>query len=176
MRNKIILNLAMSIDGFIADENDGYDWIEKAAGDGRLNTKDVWSYDKFLEGVSAVVMGKRSYDLGMWKGFESKKVYVAAYEDLADHDNVSFIKGDIYEIAKNLKEKHEGDIYLFGGGLMIDKFLKAKVIDEYIIGIIPVILGKGIPLFHENNPFISLELTGYYIENGVVILRYVQKA
>lgn len=175
MSSKIILNLAISLDGFIADESGGYDWI-KPAGDSHLNTETIWSHEKFLESISTVVMGKRCYDQGFHEGFGNRKVYVATGEKLEDYENIHFVGDDICREVLELKRRNAGDIYLFGGGILIDAFLKAGIIDEYVIGIIPIILGKGIPLFLKNNPSIPLELAGHYVEDGIVVLRYTPRS
>ncbi len=172
MAGRIILNLAISLDGFIADENDGYDWIVPS-GDAALNTNERWSHDKFLEQVSAVVMGKRCFDLDMHKEYADKDVYVVTSQQVEDYDNVHFIAGDIPDKVQELQKVTDGDIYLFGGSMSIDPILKAGLIDVYVIGVIPVILGRGIPLFLPDNPMISLHLTGQYVEDGIVVLRYV---
>ena len=57
MKRKIILNLAMSIDGYIANEDGGFDWIV-GDGDESLDTQNKWNYEKFLEGIDTVVMGR----------------------------------------------------------------------------------------------------------------------
>lgn len=57
MKRKIILNLAISLDGYIASEDGGYDWIV-GHGDNTLNTENKFDFDKFLEGIDIVVMGK----------------------------------------------------------------------------------------------------------------------
>jgi len=57
-----------------------------------------------------------------------------------------------------LKEKMGKDIWLVGGGKLIDAFIKKDVIDRYIITVLPTILGKGIPLFLDNNHTIDLNL------------------
>ena len=174
MSNKIILNLAISVDGYIADNDDGYAWIQ---GDGKnvVHTNTVWSHQKFLENIDIVVMGQRCYELQMHLEYTNKQIYVMTSKDLKDYDNVHFISGDNTMIIKELKEKTTGDIYLFGGGKSIDTFIKEDSIDEYIIGIIPIILGNGIPLFLGNNPTIPLTLKGYYIEDGVTVLHYLKR-
>lgn len=173
MKRKIILNLAMSLDGYIASEDGTYDWIV-GDGDETLNTKNKYSFDKFLEDVDTVVMGKNCYNQNMHKDYESKKVYIATSEKIQDHDNLYFIGGDICKVIQEEKAKEGKDIYLFGGGVVIDSFIKADIIDEYIIGIIPTILGKGRPLFLENNPTIKLHLDEYIMDNGIAILRYTK--
>ncbi|QQO09181.1 dihydrofolate reductase family protein [Breznakiella homolactica] len=171
MAGKIILNLAVSLDGYIADEHGGYDWI-KGSGNPQLNTADRWDHGKFLAGVSAVIMGRACYDQGFHEDFRDKPVYVITSRETADHGSVRFISGDIPEKIEEIRKQGSGDVYLFGGGVSIDPLLKAGIIDEYIIGIIPVILGSGRPLFLGGSRVIPLTMTHYYIEDGIVILRY----
>ena len=126
MEGKIILNLAISLDGFIADENGGFDWI-------------LGQNDKSL-----------------------------------DTDKIHFISNDV--VTTILNEKKSGkNIYLFGGGISIDSFIKRDIIDEYRIGIIPVILGKGRPLFLKDNPTISLHLESYALSDGVITMNYTKR-
>jgi dihydrofolate reductase len=174
MKRKIILNLAISLDGYIASEDGGYDWIV-GDGDNTLNTKDKLDFNKFLEGIDIVVMGKNCYDQNMHNEYKNKKVYVATSQKIQNQDNIHFISGDICKIIQEEKEKEGKDIYLFGGGVLIDSFIKADIVDEYIVGIIPIILGKGRPLFLENNPTIKLHLVEFIVENGITILKYVKR-
>ncbi len=171
MNRKIIMNLAMSIDGFIADENGGFDWI---VGDGnnRLNTEKQWDYNKFLDRIDTVVMGKNCYDQKFYEEFKEKTVFVATSKSMDDYENINFINGDICKVILDEKKKEGKDIFLFGGGILIDSFIKADIIDEFIVGIIPTVLGKGRPLFFGNNPTVKLKLEEYYIDNGVTVLCY----
>ncbi|MGL4730794.1 MAG: dihydrofolate reductase family protein [Clostridium sp.] len=171
MTRKIILNLAISIDGYIASDDGSFDWIV-GDGDNRLNTKNKFDFNKFMEEIDVVVMGKNCYDQNMHKDFKNKIVYVATRKSIEDRDNIHFVSGDICKIIKDEQKKNGKDIFLFGGGKLVDSFIKEDIIDEYIIGIIPTILGKGRPLFLENNPMIRLHLQDYVLDNGIVILKY----
>lgn len=91
------------------------------------------------------------YEQNFHKDYKNKKVYVATSEHLQNYDNVHFINGDICKIIKEEKNKVGKNIFLFGGGKLVDAFIKADIIDEYIVGIIPIILGKGRPLFLGDN-------------------------
>ncbi|SCJ62916.1 Pyrimidine deaminase [uncultured Clostridium sp.] len=174
MNRKIVLNLAISLDGYIASEDGGYDWI---VGDGsdKLDTKDKYDFSKFLEGVDIVVMGKNCYDQNFHLDYKEKTVYIATSQLLDDYDNIRFINKDIVNVILEEKNKEGKDIFLFGGGKLVDSFIKANVIDEYIIGIIPIILGKGRSLFLENNPKIDLKLDEHIVDNGIVICRYSKR-
>ena len=173
MNGKIILNLAVSLDGYIADKAGGYDWI---VGDGNsnLNTENKWCHNKFLENIDVVVMGKNCFDQDMHKEFKVKDVYIATSKEIENFENYYFINGDIVKEIENLKNKGK-NIYLFGGGILTDSFIKSNVIDEYIIGVIPTILGKGIKLFYENNPKIDLNLEHYVVEEGIIIMKYSKR-
>ncbi len=174
MERKIIMNLAMSLDGFISDVDGGYAWI---TGDGStsLNTSNKWDFGLFLEGIDTVVMGKACYDQNMHAEFKDKKVFVATHSQLEDYDNIHFIQKNICDVILEEKKMAGKDIFLFGGGILIDDFLKADIIDEFIVGIIPIILGKGRPLFFENNPTVTLKLEEFIVDEGVVIMRYKRR-
>lgn len=174
MKRKIILNLAMSIDGYIASDDGGYDWIV-GDGDNKLNTDNKFDFNEFLENIDIVVMGKNCYAQDMHKEFKDKKVYIATSKDIKDYDNIHFVKDDICEVIKREVKKEGKDIFLFGGGVLIDSFIKENIIDEYIIGIIPTILGKGRPLFLEGNPMINLHLDEYSVGEGITILKYSKR-
>lgn len=174
MSRKIILNLAISLDGYIASEDGGYDWII-GDGDKRLDTENKWDFNKFLEDIDVVVMGKKCYDQNMHNDFKNKKVYIATSKEIKDYDNIHFINGNIVKVIEEERNKEGKDIFLFGGGVLLDSFIKADIIDEYIIGIIPTILGKGRPLFLGNNPKIDLDLEEYIVDEGIVIIRYTKR-
>ncbi len=173
MPSKLILSLAMSLDGYIADDNGGYDWIV-GDGDATLDTKEKWDYAKFLEGIGTVVMGKKCYDQGMHKDFVGKHVFVATSQDLEDFDNIRFIK-NIVQVVEEEKQKEGKDIFLFGGGVLVDAFLKTECINEYFIGIIPVLLGHGRPLFFPRDNNIKVHLQQIMSESGIVVLRYTTR-
>jgi len=175
MKRKIILNLAISLDGFIADENGGFDWI-KGDGDISHDTKQNFNFSEFANTVDTLFMGRKAYEdcpSETLKEFSSKTIYVATTRKLnSKYDNVKFVNKNILDQVLELKETKGKDIWIWGGGVLADQFIKANVIDEYIIGIIPIILGKGVPLFLENNPLIKLHLCESTIQEGIVILRY----
>lgn len=174
MGRKVILNLAMSLDGFIADEHGGYSWI-KGDGCNAHDTAVKWDFKKFLDDVDVVVMGRCCYDQKMYEDYKDKKVLVASSELCGDEDNLSFISGDICAAVRRELEKDGKNIYLFGGGITLDSFLREDMIDEYVVGVIPTLLGKGRPLFLHGTPHIDLRLRDYYIDEGVMVLCYTRR-
>ncbi len=166
----------MSLDGYIADENGAFGWIQ-GHGDRILDTPNKYDFYEFLKSIDIVVMGRKCYDQDLHtfsKISDDKTIYVATSNPLENLGNVFFVKGDIVNVIKAEKEKGKS-IYLYGGGVLIDYFLKDNLIDEYIVGIIPTILGKGRKIFYENNPMIDLRLEENIIDDGVVIMRYSKR-
>ncbi len=176
MSGKIILNLAISLDGYIADKSGGFEWIT-GDGDKTLDTKTPFDFSEFLTDIDIIVMGGECYRQGFEKDYtqyKDKTVYIATSKPEKDRDNLHFINGDIVAVLE--EQKREGkNIFLFGGGKIIDPFIKQNAIDRYIVGVIPTVLGDGRKLFLENNPNISLHLDSYSIAEGVVILIYSKR-
>lgn len=170
MEGKISLNLAMSLDGYICDEAGEYQWIH---GDGchDLDSEEKWSFEDYLKDIDIIVMGRCCYEQGMHLDFADKEVLIATSRDLCESERLHAVNNEL--CSKVIEEKMKGhNVYLYGGGITIDPFIKQDLIDEYILGIIPVILGHGRRLFLGNNSAIELRLKKTYLEEGVVILNY----
>ena len=178
MTRKIILNLAISLDGFIAREDGSFDWI-KGDGSKVCDTKDEFDFDDFLKGVDIVVMGRKSWEDAPEEGramFEGKKVCVVSHRDIENcPENVEVISGDVVEVVAKMQEEDGGDVWLYGGGEIVDYFVKTDVVDEYIVGIVPVLLGKGRPLFLGGSDELRLKLKSLSSKDGIVIMKYSRK-
>lgn len=174
-KRKIILNLAMSLDWFIANPDGAYDWIV-GDWDSSQNTEKQFNFNVFLESVDTVVMWKKAYDdcdKETLKMLADKTIYVASHSNIKDKsDNTISINWNISQQIQSLQKSDGKDIYLWWGAYLADDFIKSDIIDEYIIGIIPTILGKWRPLFLENNPTIQLNLTETTVSEWIVILKY----
>ena len=168
MTRKIIFSCAMSLDGYIADQQDGYAWI-KGDGDRRLDTIEKWDYPAFLSTVDTVIMGRRCYELGQHKDFKDQQVIVASRQKLGDPSVI--LTSDPIKTLTDLKTQDGKNIFVFGGAKLTQSLLDADLIDTFIIGIVPIILGQGIRLFDQSQP-IRLHLTKQTIEEGIVILHY----
>ncbi len=176
MNGKIIFNLAMSLDGYIADEDGAFEWI-RGHEDRTLDTTNKYDFYEFLNSIDIVVMGRKCYDQDLHtlsKISKDKTIYVATSTSLENYENIIFVKDDIVNTIRDEKEKGK-IIYLYGGGILIDCFLKEDLVDEYIVGIIPTILGKGRKIFYESNYIVDLNLDEYIIDDGIVILRYSKR-
>jgi dihydrofolate reductase len=172
---KVILNLAISLDGMIVDENRKFDWIV-GDGDTSHDTENQLDFFDFVKSCEVVIMGKVSYDdipIDTIEGYQNKKFIVLTHsKSKPKEDNVDFFDGDLSKLVRELKESISGNIWIFGGASVCNVLIKKDVIDEYIIGIIPIILGKGKRLFNDDNPKLKLHLEEYSVNQGITILTY----
>jgi dihydrofolate reductase len=107
--------------------------------------------------------------------YEGEKCYVATSKRNMKDSRVEFVSEDITGLIRNLREEQGKDIWIVGGGKLIDRFIKENLIDTYVITIIPTILGNGILLFLNENPEIKLRLIGTKTTNGMLELTYERK-
>ncbi len=170
---KISIFIAMSIDGYIAREDGNLDWLETVHPAEPL--RQDCGFHQFFASVDALVMGRNTYEkvlsFGKWP-YEGKRVIVLSNKKTEPQNNVAFYQGDVMQLSHQLYDEGVKHLYI-DGGITIAQFLQAKLVDEMIVTIIPVMLGKGIPLF---NP-ITLEtncrlLKSEIYSTGLVQLHY----
>lgn len=174
MNGFIELNLAMSLDGFIVDDKGSYDWIV-GDGDDTLDTKNSKEPEDFMSHYDIIVMGRTSYnEFGDQDMFNGKKIVVATHQQLQNTNDVTFVSDELIPYVSSLREVGN-KIWLFGGSILTDYFIKANEIDFYKVGIIPIILGNGKQLFFNQNPHIQLHLDSFSSKEGIVILNYSKR-
>lgn len=180
---KIILNLAISLDGFIEGPNGELDWLvrdnETDFGDilnDILSDKDIIfygrvSYDKWGNSQPDVKASQKIADA--YKLMHSKQKYVYSKTTKGDNTNAIFINSNIKERVSEIKKQSGKDIWLYGGANLTTTFLNLDLIDEYRLAVHPVILGQGKPLFHniEDKHKLTLINTKSY-KSGVTLMTY----
>lgn len=152
---KLALYIAASLDGFIAGEGERLDWLDRVEGQGDNG------YEVFYSGVDIVLMGRKTYDWIMSHAefpYTGKVCFVFSHTPRENTKDVTFISEDPAEFVSRLKAQPEKRIWLVGGGRLFHTLLEAELVDEVILTIAPVVLGKGIPLFHETGKEIGLIL------------------
>lgn len=163
---KIKLFIASSLDEYIAREDGSIDWLPQTGNSG---------YNEFYKTVDTVIMGRKTYDQILTFGkypYEDKTSYVFTRNSNKRKDsNVEFV----FETEKFLKELISSsgkDIWLVGGAELVSAFLNQDFVDEIILSIIPVVLGKGIPLFKNIQREIKLQLIKTTEYDKLVELHY----
>lgn len=189
---RVRYSVAMSLDGFIADRDGGYDWI--------VEESEI-DFGAYLAKIDTLIMGRGTYEImleapGGLDVYSAMDVYVVS-TTLApgDHPDVTIIGSDVIEAVRALKagEADAGeprgdvaaagggspsdapkDIWLFGGGVLFRSLLGAGLVDRVEVGVVPVLLGEGIPLLPglDGAPS-SLRLhSAETFDSGMVLLKY----
>lgn len=174
MTRKIILYISQSLDGFIADQNGGVDWI---AGNVEPYESD-YGYEDFIQNVDTVICGATTYrqirdelSPGQWP-YETLQSYVLTHEKLEDTDNIHFVDTHFQHLIHTLQQQEGKAIWICGGANLIHQCMQADLIDEYQITTVPVLLGDGIRLFEKDCPRIQLKLESIREENGLILAVY----
>ena len=176
---KIILDLAVTLDGFIEGKNGEVDWCIMDTEMGFIN---------FLGQIDTILYGRKSYDLWgkftpktedsdtekeIWELVHSKEKYVFSKTQKGTDHKAIFINDHIFEEVNKLKNKPGKDIWLYGGASLITTFINLGLVDEYRLSVHPVILGEGKPLFIDIKQRLNLEMVNTRtFSSGVVQLIY----
>jgi dihydrofolate reductase len=169
---KVTFGCANSLDNYIARPDGGVDWL--------MWGKEAAEYMKeYWKTIDTIVMGRKTYQIGLKLSGGSlphagMKIYVFSRTLKPRTDeSVEIIKTDAVEFIRDLKKQEGRDICVMGGGVFAKPLFEAGLIDEIGFNIHPVLLGAGIPLFHEMNHQIDLELLeGKPFKNGCVLVTY----
>lgn len=149
MERKLILYIAMSLDGYIAKKDDNIDFLSKVETPG-----EDYGYADHLQNIDTIIWGRKTFDkvlsFGNGVPHKDKKVFVisATKKGKVEHAEYS---GNVVELVKSLKEQPGRDIYCDGGAEIVAELLKHRLFDQIIVSVIPHLLGDGVRLFKENN-------------------------
>lgn len=141
---KIVLGVGISIDGYVARKNGAVDFL--------FMPKD-FSMAPFFERIDAAAMGRKTYDEAMKMGGVMGGAGMASYVfsrslPEGERGGVTFTRETPMAFATRMKKNKKGkDIWLMGGGELAGAFLNDDAVDELYLGVVPVLLGEGLPLF-----------------------------
>jgi dihydrofolate reductase len=173
---KIQLFIATTIDGFIARENGSLDWLFE------LPTHTDHGYNNFIKGIDTVVLGRKTYDdllgLGVEWPYGNCESYVVTKDSNFRVSTINtFVLNNLNKATmEGVRRKSSANVWVVGGGEVITQFLNCDEIDEMILSIIPVMLGKGIRLFPGEPKECKFELIySESFDTGVVNLCYRRK-
>ncbi|HTN17617.1 MAG TPA: dihydrofolate reductase family protein [Chitinophagaceae bacterium] len=175
---KVILDLAVSLDGFIEGPNGEIDWCIM---------DDDMNFGAFLDSIDTIFYGRVSYDAWgnyqapagaeaaeqqLWNAIHAKQKFVFSQQARQD-ERATFISTDIAAAVHRIREQGGKDIWLYGGAGLIKTFIDEGLIDEYRISVHPVVLGCGKPLFEDLQKRMALLLKDTRVfRSGVVQLVY----
>ncbi|HTE26825.1 dihydrofolate reductase family protein [Flavitalea sp.] len=171
---KVILGLAVTLDGYIEGPNGEYDWCF---------TDQDYGLNEFFSRVDAIFIGRKSYEMALQHaknnngevvpGMPGMKEYV--FSNTLDHvkEGAILVSGDSLAQARKIKALPGKDIWLFGGASLTDTLIKEGLVDEIWMSVHPILLGCGKPLFRPQDSRTKLTLLhSKTYETGLVSLRY----
>lgn len=174
---KLFLYIATSLDGYIAKPNDDLGFlkiVEKAGED--------YGYAQFTATIDTIILGRKTYDFVQREIGNShydngeRDVYVITRTERPKIGKTIFYTGNLSELVQKLKNSNGKNIYCDGGAEIVNELLKSDLIDEFIISIVPVLLGNGIRLFQDGRPEQLLEFIGVKsFDTGLTQLHYRRK-
>jgi dihydrofolate reductase len=175
---KIVLGLGISLDGYIARSDGDVDFLSLAKKGSGPPAKN-YSMGPFFKTVDVAIMGRKTYEVGLklsggkFDNYGMKCYVCSRSQTPGERGGVTFVN-DSPKVLVDMLRKHPGkDIWHMGGGELAREFLKDDLIDELYIGVVPILIGEGIPLFPAGFPQREFRLleNGTY-SGGLIALRY----
>lgn len=176
-RRKLILYISMSLDGFLATKDDDLSWLSIVEKEG-----EDYGYTAFNETVDTYIVGSKTYEKvlsmtgGVFPPADKHKCYIITRQEHDSENGVTFYNNGVENLIKALKGQDGKNIYCDGGAMVVKMLMDQNLIDEYIISIIPIILGDGKRLFKGETPRIQLEaISSKHYESGLIQVHYKKK-
>lgn len=173
MRNEVILYIAASQDGYIADKDGKLDFLPDIPSDGY-----DFGYKEMYASVDAIIMGRTTYDYivnhisnEQWP-YTGKKCYVYSHKPNEAYEDTEFVNEQPEVLLQRIYSSGAKRIWLMGGGQIIRMFLQKDLVDVFDLFYVPVLLGDGIPLFPVEFSQVNLVLEKSETRGGLVELLY----
>ena len=172
---KVILYIATSLDGKIAKPDGDTSWLHNLPNPEKTD----YGYSEFYKSIDTTLMGRKTYEV--IAGFDlehplylDKTNYVFSSKSIKVEDHYQVINSDPAAFVKQLKNQNGIDIWLVGGGELNALLFKAGLIDEFMVFVMPIVLGSGIPLFGNSGDLMKelyVVSTKVY-QSGAILMRY----
>jgi dihydrofolate reductase len=172
-QRKIIVNIATSADGYVARPDGNLDWLT-----GRPAPKGFYGLPEFEVSTDAKILGRKTFDRGLQMGarFSANAVHYVFSRQTPPASvpaGVQFVTESIRAFSERLHTQVGKNVWMMGGGKIIGSFLDEAAIDEFIITVVPIFIGEGIPLLAPRHREVGLRLLGVQqFPDGVVQLHY----
>lgn len=169
---ELVLYIAVSLDGYIADADGSVSFLDgfDAGGD---------DFAAFFETVDAVIMGGNTYrqitetlSPGNWP-YENRKCYVYSRSKSGISGDVEFTRLPPIVLLERIRREFSSDIWLIGGGQIVREYMTYDLVDRMILHLVPTLLGRGVPLFPPGFDRLNFSLTECKpLPSGMIKLTY----
>ena len=173
----LTIYIATSVDGYIAKPNDDLSFLQLVEKEG-----EDYGYAAFIATIDTIIVGRKTYDWVLKEIGAShydngdRQVYVITGTHRPNVGKTTFYTGNLTELVQKLKTENGKNIYCDGGAEVINELLRNDLIDEFVISVIPVLVGNGTRLFKDNRPEQKLEfIKSKTFETGLTQLHYKRK-
>jgi dihydrofolate reductase len=177
-KRKIIVSIATSADGFIARPDGSVDWLDRPRPNGN------YGMGAFYRSIDTILWGRKTYDVAL--EFQKKGVAGSAFDPKLKNyvftrtlppsgapKGVEFVNKPVKAFAAGIRATEGKDIWVMGGAGIIASFLDEGEIDEFILNVIPILIGEGIPLLAPRHRTVPLNLVASTkFADGLVKLHY----
>lgn len=174
-RPTVILHMVSSLDGIIANKDNSVSWMDST---GDIYEKGVSddSDDEDVEAIYCFVLGSRTYEHALqlgWPYADTPTVVLTNRQLPSTRKSVEFYSGDLERLVNEVLAPRYKNIWLVGGAMLCQSFLKLGLVDEIRLSIIPVLLGDGLRLFDNSDAEVRWQLKNVVAyKTGVVELSY----
>jgi dihydrofolate reductase len=166
---KVVLGVGISLDGYIARPDGSVDFL--------FMPKD-YSMAEFFRSIDAAVMGRKTYDVSQKMGGGMSSPGISSYVfsrslEAGERGGVTIVRETPKEFIEALRQKKGKDIWLMGGGELTQEFLREDLVDELYLGVVPTLIGEGIPAFPSGFPQREFKLAeNKTFSKGLIALKY----
>jgi dihydrofolate reductase len=174
---KVIYSVGVSLDGYIADSNGGFEWLNRATA--KAKGEDFGMRELFAS-IDTVLMGRKTYEVARKFGakgaiYPGMRNYIFSRTlPPGERDGVDFVADNPAEFINELCLQPGKNMWLCGGGELAREFLMSGLVDEIRLGVVPCLVGNGLQAFPPEFAETALELTTVkQYKGGIVELRYV---
>ena len=170
---KVIVHIATSADGYVARPDGDLEWLTS-----RPAPRGFYGMNAFTKSIDTKILGRKTYEVSLRLGakFDSKErsiVFSRHARPVGAPSGVEFVSETPSALVRRLRAEPGKDIWLMGGGDIIASFLDEQAINEFVISVVPVFIGEGIPLIARRHRHAALELlSSERFEDGVVQNHY----
>jgi dihydrofolate reductase len=168
---KVVLGLGVSLDGYIARLDGSVDFL--------FMPKD-YSMGPFFATIDTAIMGRKTYEVSLkmggsdsFGGSSLTSYVMSRSHPPGQYGGVILTNQSPAALLAHIRKRSGKNIWLMGGGELARDFLKADLVDELYLGIVPVLLGEGLPLFPRGFPQRDFELLeNKAFSKGLIALKY----